>query len=372
MCHCVVKGIWPPATRFDIGMVTKSTTLTRPVVSTVGHFTHAELTSEKSDRLRGEQAAPSRDFKIKSIDGLKLTVKTDSKKNKTKRKEDEMHYLHNPLDRRTPTEFRYHSEHMNHRGEHHRGRPDLREHPEHRLRPEHRDHPDYPSPHDHRGGHGEHRSHSAEHRSHPPDHRHELRDHHEHRFGDPEHRSHLERRAHVDPEHRVYSEHRHDPDFRPLHGERNHPEHRLHDIDHRGGHPEYRSEKERCIHKDPDHRPPHPDHRDIEHRGVGAKEKRNLDPEHRHGDKLKDPLPRLEYRTRGEKERDLDRVPPEHRGPLPDHRKTPEDLKERINDERRRHSESLDDEKKLSDEKGVIRKSDSSLPRNVQVSNNFL
>lgn len=61
-------------------MVSKLPPFTRPLVSTVGHFTSAEPTSnEKSDGLRGEVEASSRDFKVKSIDGLKLTVKTDSR-----------------------------------------------------------------------------------------------------------------------------------------------------------------------------------------------------------------------------------------------------------------------------------------------------
>ena len=69
-------------------MVTKLSVLTRPVASTVANFTHAELTSDKLQSIRGEEAAPSiinsKDFKIKSIDGLKLTVKTETKKRKRK------------------------------------------------------------------------------------------------------------------------------------------------------------------------------------------------------------------------------------------------------------------------------------------------
>ena len=55
--------------------------LTRPLVSTIGHVTKAESTNEKNTNIRGS-VAPSRDFKIKSIDGLKLTVKTDTLKRK--------------------------------------------------------------------------------------------------------------------------------------------------------------------------------------------------------------------------------------------------------------------------------------------------
>lgn len=55
--------------------------LTRPLVSTVGNVTKAEPTNEKHTNIRGSVAS-SRDFKIKSIDGLKLTVKTDTLKRK--------------------------------------------------------------------------------------------------------------------------------------------------------------------------------------------------------------------------------------------------------------------------------------------------
>lgn len=66
----------------------------RPLVSTIGHNTSAQLTNEKGgDSPRGNQV-PNRDFKVKSIDGLKLTVKTDSKlsseSTKLKRKRREM------------------------------------------------------------------------------------------------------------------------------------------------------------------------------------------------------------------------------------------------------------------------------------------
>ena len=148
VCQCVVKGAWPIPTRYDIAMVTKSPALTRPIVSTVGHYTHAELTSEKSDRLRGEQIAPSRDFRIKSIDGLKLTVKTETKKKKRKTENESeirsYHHKHglDPLDRHTPTEFRYHSDHHNHHG-----------HSDHRVHPDHRDH----------RSHADHRTHSDHH-----------------------------------------------------------------------------------------------------------------------------------------------------------------------------------------------------------------
>lgn len=64
-------------------MVTKLPAFTRPLVSTIGHFTSAELTNEKADGIRGEIIASNRDFKVKSIDGLKLTVKTDTRNLKT-------------------------------------------------------------------------------------------------------------------------------------------------------------------------------------------------------------------------------------------------------------------------------------------------
>lgn len=85
VCMCVIKGEWPKATRFDINpVITKLPVLSRPIVSTVGHFTRAEFTSDKTSDRRGEEAAGNRDFKIKSIDGLKLTVKTEAKKRKRK------------------------------------------------------------------------------------------------------------------------------------------------------------------------------------------------------------------------------------------------------------------------------------------------
>lgn len=81
----IIKGEWPKATRFDINpVITKLPVLSRPIVSTVGHFTRAEFTSDKTSDRRGEEAAGNRDFKIKSIDGLKLTVKTEAKKRKRK------------------------------------------------------------------------------------------------------------------------------------------------------------------------------------------------------------------------------------------------------------------------------------------------
>ena len=58
-------------------------------VNSVALITRSELITDKPDMCRGQQAAPShdsRDFKIKSIDGLKLTVKTSAELKKKKRK----------------------------------------------------------------------------------------------------------------------------------------------------------------------------------------------------------------------------------------------------------------------------------------------
>ena len=66
-------------------MVTKLPAFTRPLVSTIGHVTRAEPTNEKQTNTRGGSVS-SRDFKIKSIDGLKLTVKTDGRTDTLKRK----------------------------------------------------------------------------------------------------------------------------------------------------------------------------------------------------------------------------------------------------------------------------------------------
>jgi len=75
-----LKGEWPKSPKLDVHpMVAKVPAFSRPLVSTIGHNTSAQLTNEKGgDSPRGNQV-PNRDFKVKSIDGLKLTVKTDLK-----------------------------------------------------------------------------------------------------------------------------------------------------------------------------------------------------------------------------------------------------------------------------------------------------
>ena len=78
VCTCVLKGHWPKPPKLDTHpLVTKLPAFTRPLVSTVGHATRAELTNEKQASTRGGNIVSNRDFKIKSIDGLKLTVRTD-------------------------------------------------------------------------------------------------------------------------------------------------------------------------------------------------------------------------------------------------------------------------------------------------------
>lgn len=93
VCTCVLKGEWPKMPKIDIQpMVAKLPAYSRPLISTVGHTTSAELTDEKHSR---GNSTPNRDFKIKSIDGLKLTVKTDPKGDVLKRKKrgDPMDFL---------------------------------------------------------------------------------------------------------------------------------------------------------------------------------------------------------------------------------------------------------------------------------------
>ena len=80
MCSCVLNAEWPKPTKLELNQISKFPAFSRPLVSTVARHTSAELTNEKQDSVRGGTAATSsRDFKVKSIDGLKLTVKTDSR-----------------------------------------------------------------------------------------------------------------------------------------------------------------------------------------------------------------------------------------------------------------------------------------------------
>ncbi|XP_047133155.1 chromodomain-helicase-DNA-binding protein 8 isoform X1 [Hydra vulgaris] len=84
--YLILKGEWPKLMRYD-NSVSKSIPSTS--VNSVALITRSELITDKPDMCRGQMAAPihdSRDFKIKSIDGLKLTVKplVDFKKNKRK------------------------------------------------------------------------------------------------------------------------------------------------------------------------------------------------------------------------------------------------------------------------------------------------
>ena len=107
--------------RYEMSTNAKMSVISRPPMHSIGQHTYAEHILD-GNGIRGDEAArggSSRDFKIKSIDGLKLTVKSETKKRKRAGEEDE-HRRSPPIHREPHHIHTHHHDHiakMLHKGE---------------------------------------------------------------------------------------------------------------------------------------------------------------------------------------------------------------------------------------------------------------